>query len=190
MANAAKRIQQPSELKQYEFGITPNGDVYVGVAQGRQVKLSGGGGLGSSTVLPGAPGKDGSNGADAVTTQSAQTDANVSAGQAVYVKNTGHVGLAQANALSTAQVAGIATAAASATFAATFADTWGVTLTDWTASTGSSTLTLGATYYLDPATAGGLTTTAPTTSGQAVTRVGVALTTLTLLLDIQAPIGL
>lgn len=46
--------------------------------------------------------------------------------------------------------------------------------------TGLSSLTVGALYYADPVTPGGITLTKPTTSGQYVAPVGVALTATTL----------
>lgn len=48
--------------------------------------------------------------------------------------------------------------------------------------------TAGTTYYLDPATAGKITATAPTTAGQYVVEIGVALSTLVLRLSIKSRI--
>lgn len=49
-------------------------------------------------------------------------------------------------------------------------------------------LTPGATYYLDPTTAGGVTTTPPTTAGQSVQPLGVALSSTSLQFEAGTPI--
>lgn len=49
--------------------------------------------------------------------------------------------------------------------------------------TGLSILTVGALYYIDPTTPGGITSTKPSTAGQFVAPVGVALSTTTLWLN-------
>lgn len=61
---------------------------------------------------------------------------------------------------------------------------------DWTSVIGSTNLSPGKDYFLDPSTAGMLTTTAPTAEGEVVTRVGRAATTTKLIVDIEAPIVL
>jgi len=53
---------------------------------------------------------------------------------------------------------------------------------------GTIALTPGATYFLDPSTAGRITTTAPTTAGQYVVRVGRAVDATTLDIEIELPI--
>ena len=59
----------------------------------------------------------------------------------------------------------------------------------WDIITGESGgLTLGNTYYLDPANAGRLTSIAPTTTGQTIIIVGSAVNTTTLLINIQEPL--
>jgi hypothetical protein len=66
-----------------------------------------------------------------------------------------------------------------------------LTTVQWDAVTGGSGgLTANAKYYLDTATAGKLTATAPSTVGQFVTLVGRAISTTQLRLNIQPPIGL
>lgn len=63
-----------------------------------------------------------------------------------------------------------------------------VTLTtvQWDAVTGGSGgLIFGTPYFLDPATAGMLTTTAPTTTGQYVVQVGIALSTVDMKLSVE-----
>lgn len=53
---------------------------------------------------------------------------------------------------------------------------------------GSGGLVFNTVYYLDPSTAGKLTDTAPTTVGQLVVQVGVALSTTELSIEIEPPI--
>jgi hypothetical protein len=57
---------------------------------------------------------------------------------------------------------------------------------------GFTGLTPGADYYLDPSTAGGITSTSPTllSGAQALTRVGFALTSTTLYIATVSPIQL
>lgn len=61
------------------------------------------------------------------------------------------------------------------------------TQADWTAVVGAVALLPGQAYFLS-LIAGRLTTSAPTAPGQFVTYVGIAVSTTTLELDIQAPI--
>lgn len=53
---------------------------------------------------------------------------------------------------------------------------------------GMSGLTAGAVYYLSAATAGLITSTAPSTLGQYVVRVGIAVSTTELLIGLERPI--
>jgi len=109
-------------------------------------------------------------------------------GQAVALSGTG-VAQAIATGLGTNAI-GLAQTAAASGFALVVQRINFITLADWTAATGSSALTVGAAYYLDPSTPGGLTATAPTTPGQIVQQVGIALTPTTLDLSIQSGIML
>ncbi len=61
-------------------------------------------------------------------------------------------------------------------------------LANWTDVIGAASLTAKAIYYLDPATAGMLTATAPTTTGQVVQVVGRAVSTTKLDIEIGDPI--
>lgn len=63
-----------------------------------------------------------------------------------------------------------------------------ITLADWTASTGSSTLAAKANYFSDPANPGKMTTTAPSTTGHVTQLVGVAVSTDTMDLKLESPI--
>lgn len=106
---------------------------------------------------------------------------DVAIGQPVFVRaGDGQIELAQANGLLASQVFGVVSAAALAGFAASVRTIGRVEVLDWSAITGATLLTRGADYYLHATTAGMLTTTAPQTAGQFVTRVGRAATTTVL----------
>jgi hypothetical protein len=89
---------------------------------------------------------------------------------------------AQANAASTKEVIGLVSQSPSIASAATgtviVSGVMTATTAQWDAVTGGTGgLLFGQKYYLDPATAGMMTTTAPTTIGQYVSSIGVALST-------------
>lgn len=97
---------------------------------------------------------------------------------------------AQANAAATKNVIGLVAKAPSITNATTGpVQTNGVltaTTTQWDAVTGDTGgLVVNSIYFLDPATAGKLTKTAPTTVGQYVVIVGTAISTTELQINIQ-----
>lgn len=142
-----------------------------------------------SRGLTGATGPTGPTGATGPADISNVTAVNVSAGQPVYADQiTGQYKLADASVPSRASVVGLITTTTLATFVVT-AEQLQITLANWTAVVGSASLTVGQIYYLG-LTAGTLTTTAPSTPGQALTRVGVALTSQKMDIAIQAPIFL
>lgn len=113
-------------------------------------------------------------------------------GNAVYVFSATDVKLARANAAGTSEVLGLVKDVSVASSASGFIQTDGVlpaTTGQWDAVTGQSGgLTMGSPYYLDAATAGKLTVTAPTTVGQLVVRIGLALSSTELEISIQPPI--
>ncbi len=119
---------------------------------------------------------------------SAETDDATSIGQPIYVKSNTHIGLAKADAAGTMKVAGLAITAVSATFTALYNADGRLSLADWTAITGSATLTPGAYYYLDDATPGMMTTTAPTTTGKYVVRLGRAISTVIFDIEVEQSI--
>jgi hypothetical protein len=90
----------------------------------------------------------------------AEADSAILAGQPVYVLASGHIDLALADAMPQAGVAGLATAAAAATFAASYA-LGPLGLADWSAVAGTQYLVPGAIYYLSTTVAGTITTIAP-----------------------------
>jgi hypothetical protein len=113
-------------------------------------------------------------------------------GTPVYVKSNGNVDKGRANASGTVQLLGLVKDASIAAAATGIIQTDGVltaTTGQWDAVTGGSGgLTPGTVYYLDAATAGLLTTTAPTTVGQYVVRVGLATSTTEMDISIDPPI--
>lgn len=92
---------------------------------------------------------------------SATTDDALVIGNAIYVKASGNVGLAQADALPQAVVVGLATAVRLSGSVAPFRCLGVVERNDWTAIIGSAALTPGAWYFVSAATAGMLSETQP-----------------------------
>ena len=122
------------------------------------------------------------------------TNSNIAAitiGQPVYIQGANTVDLALADAKATSGVIGLVSDASIDSSAVGTILTDGIlTSTDWTAVVGEATLTVGSVYFLSDVIAGTLTTTAPTTTGSFVTRVGTAISTTTLEVTISRPIGL
>lgn len=118
----------------------------------------------------------------------------ITIGMAVYAKSDGDIDLARANAQGTVQVEGLVKDASIASAAAGIIQTDGVLTAatgDWDAVTGGSGgLTPGAAYYLSAATAGFLTATAPSSVGQFVVRIGLALSATEMDISITPPIKL
>jgi len=113
-------------------------------------------------------------------------------GNAVYCNAAGGCKRAQANASSTSSLVGLSITTTAAAGTATIQTLGNVTLTTghWDAVTGQTGgLTAGSAYYVDPANPGKLTTTGPTTSGQFWAQAGLAVSTTTIRLAIQGPIG-
>lgn len=115
-------------------------------------------------------------------------------GTPVYVPLAGEVAKARANATGTKNVFGLVADASIADAASGGIQTDGVltaTTAEWDAVTGQSGgLTTDAVYFLSAATAGMLTTTAPTADGHFVCRVGLALSPTELEITFHAPIKL
>lgn len=113
-------------------------------------------------------------------------------GMPVYVSGADTVKRAEANALATAciglgndtsiAVGTVGNIAVSGRLIGTTAQ-WDAVVTG-----GSGGLTFNSIYYLDPANPGALTTTAPTTVGQIVQRIGRALSTTEMEISIAPPI--
>jgi hypothetical protein len=126
-----------------------------------------------------------------------RTNANagtITIGQPVYATSGSAVDLARANAQGTIRVKGLVSDTSIATTASgqILIDSILVaTTTQWDAVTGETGgLTPGANYFLDAATAGKMTQTAPTTAGEFVVRVGHALSATEFEIEVQQPIKL
>lgn len=126
---------------------------------------------------------------DVVILKNGNSTSALSAGQIVYASGDNTCDLAKADAIGTARPIGFVKDNSIPTSATGAIQTDGVlSLTDWTAATGSTTLTPGSVYYLSNSTAGKITSTPPT-SGYVV-EVGIALSSTELDIDIKPPIGL
>ena len=112
---------------------------------------------------------------------SVQADDNILAGQAVYVKSNGHLALADSS--TNGILSGIALTSANTGFICTFIASGELSLTDWSSSTGSSSLSVGNSYYLGAS--GAITTTAPTSSGNFVVKLGTAISAQVLQINIE-----
>ena len=106
----------------------------------------------------------------------------------------GEVDEAQADAAATKDVLGLVAEASIATVTSGAIQSDGVltgTTGEWDAVTGDvGGLTAGSKYYLDAATAGMLTDTPPSSSGEFVAMVGVALSTTEMEISIRSTIKL
>lgn len=112
-------------------------------------------------------------------------DATLAAGAPVYASAADHVNKAKADASGTVRVLGLATAAITSGATGGIQTSGIVTLTtsQWDAICGTTGgLTYNVTYYLSAGTAGLLTSTAPSTVGQYVKEVGIAISTTELLI--------
>ena len=118
-------------------------------------------------------------------------DATLIAGNVVYSNAAAHVTKAQANASGTTTAIGMATTAITSGVAGTIQTDGVLTLTtgQWDALAGTSGgLAFGTTYFLSTGTAGLITSTAPSTVGQYIVIVGVALSTTDLKLRLGEPL--
>lgn len=97
---------------------------------------------------------------------------------AVYISSANHVSAAKADAFATSKVIGCATIAATAAEETIPVRSFGIL-------GGFSGLTAGAAYYLSAATAGAITATIPTGSGNSVIEIGVAKSTTELFVNPQ-----
>lgn len=102
-------------------------------------------------------------------------------GEIMYISAADTVIKAKANASGTTDAAFFANSASTAAAAVGDFQSSGVLA-------GLSGLTAGATYYLSAATAGAMTTTPPSSTGQYVVRLGKALSTTEFLINIERAI--
>jgi hypothetical protein len=117
---------------------------------------------------------------------------SITIGQPVYPDGDNSVDLAQANASGTVEVLGLVKDTSLASAASGSIQTDGIlaaTTGQWdTVTGGSGGLTAGTVYFLDPDTAGMLTSTAPTTVADYVVRIGKAISTTEMEISITQPI--
>lgn len=134
-----------------------------------------------------------SSGAEVVSMQNNNASPIV-IGNTVYCDAANGVDLAQADASGTIEVLGLVQDSSIAATSVGFIQTDGVlsaTTGEWDAVAGTTGgLAFGTIYYLDPSTAGMLTSTAPTVGGQFVMRIGKAISTTELEISISQPIKL
>lgn len=113
-------------------------------------------------------------------------------GTVVYISAANTAQPARANASGTTEAFGFVrdtSIAASASGAIQTDGTLTATTTQWDAVTGQTGgLTSGAIYFLSATTAGRLTTTAPSASGEYVVRLGRAISTTALEISVEPPI--
>lgn len=128
---------------------------------------------------------------DTVTSYSAENkgSATFAIGAALAVHSSGSgVLLAHAGSSPPRRCVGLASVGVAVGVAETVVTEGVFSLADWSAVTGSAALASGSSYYLDPATVGRLTATAPSSVGQIVQQVGRAVSTTQLDLEIEDPI--
>jgi hypothetical protein len=111
----------------------------------------------------------------------------IAAGQPVRSNIQGKLVLAQANSTGNARQVAVSEGSAAIGFTCRISRTF-VTLDDWTAATGSVSLTPGADYFLDAAVAGRLVTAPPLATGNITLRIGTAVDARTLALTGGVPI--
>jgi hypothetical protein len=113
-------------------------------------------------------------------------------GAPVYAFAADQVKRGQANAKTTSKIVGVGYDASIAAAAVGTIATAGVvvaTTTQWDAVAGTTGgLAFGTLYFLDPANPGKITSTVPTTVGQCVELIGIALSTTELDLQIAQPV--
>ena len=117
--------------------------------------------------------------------------AAIAIGAPVYSSSAGKVDYAQADAIGTAEVVGLAVAelAIAGTGLIQTDGTMTLTTGEWDIITGEvGGLVANTIYWLDPDTAAMLTITAPTADADLVVRVGKGLSTTQMALQIQPPI--
>jgi hypothetical protein len=115
---------------------------------------------------------------------------SIEIGQLVYLTSTGTVRLANASSIATAVVAGVATNTANAGQTVTVGTSTSILVPDLSVcvdgATSSSSLTIGAAYYLSSLTAGNWTATPDTTTtNKVVAPVGFAVASNRLSLDVD-----
>lgn len=134
----------------------------------------------SDPILPTLPGPD-----DYYT---AIASVDIDEGRPIYITGMGEVDLAKADSQSTTEVIGFVQVDCLSGETCRYLTEGKIERLDWTTLTGMVDLSPGEIYFLDSANAGRITATAPTTLGEFVVRVGRAVSTRTLDIEIELPI--
>jgi hypothetical protein len=120
---------------------------------------------------------------------SAVATTNLVIGQPIYITGAGQLAIAQADSLVTSRVQGLVVSQSVSTgFSGLYASFGIVERSDWTSVIGSLSLSIGSRYFLDPNTAGRMTTLAPSMSGEIVIALGIAVTANKFSIDIDTPV--
>ena len=125
-----------------------------------------------------------------ITDMTSETDDDVKMGQPVYIKENGHVGLAIANLFMSSKVCGLVKADQQKTLLANYINNRTLYMEDWSLVTGTTELVPSEYYYLSATDAGMLTNIAPIAIDSYVAKIGQALTSRTLQIEIEQPIKL
>ncbi len=131
-------------------------------------------------ILPATP--------ETIDYHSAEADSTIKIGNPLYLTGVGHVNPARADAAGTTQVVGLSITDTTSGFTCNYLTEGRIERSDWTDIAGVTNLSAGVTYFLDPVLSGRITSTAPTVAGQYVVRIGRAVSTTTLDIEIELPI--
>lgn len=115
-------------------------------------------------------------------------DSDTLKGMVVYVTSEGHAELAIANSDVPSGAVGLANIDASSGGSGQYVTEGQIQRDNWTTIVGSALLSPGADYFLSPVAAGSLSTVAPTEAGEYVVRVGRALSTTVMDIEIGLPV--
>lgn len=117
----------------------------------------------------------------------AEADSQIKIGNPIYLKANGHTEPAKADNINTVQVVGVSISDTAATYSCKYITEGQVERVDWTEIAGTASLSPGISYFLD-IISGKITTIAPTTTRQYVVRIGRAVSTIRLDVEIELPI--
>lgn len=120
----------------------------------------------------------------------AEAGTNIKTGYPLYLTTGGLINPAQADAPVTTQAAGVSISDTAAGSIGQYITEGRVERSDWTEVAGTLNLITGATYFLDPLVAGHITNLAPSATGHYVVRIGRAVSTELLDVEIELPIRL
>ena len=133
----------------------------------------------------------GTDTSDLIKTAVVATGQTINKDQLIYITTSGQAALADASAIATARVAGIATTTAAAGAFVSYTRNQAVSLTNISTVVdgGGSTLDTGKYYWLSATNPGNLTRTPDTTTAGAVlVQVGLATSTNEIQVEVQTPV--